>query len=293
MHSYLQSVGLGKYSTKKEIKNLICEISDDRKIIDKYVENDTTYVEINVKLGEHLGIIYYGTEDLDGKFDMDYYFPYALGMQELEIKDAVVEKQIDNDMYKGVSEDVRFGVSIIFHVINSFEYRKKISEDNSDKFPIDIEELIGLSCDGKILLPVSKTEKEIKKTAVALDNRNKLLYAARQGDEDAMESLTMEDLDTYNMINRRIQSEDLFSIVDSSFMPYGIQCDRYTIVGNIIDINETFNDITGEEMYMLYVECKDVPFTVVINKKDLMGEPIAGRRFKGVIWLQGRLSYNK
>ncbi len=293
MHSYLQAVGLGKYINKNKIKNLMSEIADDKKIIDKYVDNGTTHVEINLKAGEYVGIIYYGTEDKEGNFDMDYYFPYALGLQELEIEDVSVEKQIDSEMYKAVSEDVRLGVSIIFHVNNSFEYRKKLIEENTDRFSIDIEELIGLSCDGKILLPVSKTEKEIKKTAVALDNRNKLLYAARQGDEEAMESLTMEDLDTYNMINRRIQNEDVFSIVDSSFMPYGIQCDRYMVVGNIIDVIETINDITGVEMYMLQVECKDMPFTVVINKKDLLGEPIPGRRFKGVIWLQGRLSYNK
>ena len=293
MHSYLQSVGLGKYSTKKEIKKLISEVSDDRMTIERYVENGTTYVEKNLKVGEYVGITYYGTEDQDGNFEMDNYFPYALGLQELEISEVSVEKQIDSDMYKGVSEDVRLGVSLIFHVNNSFEYRKKLSEEPTDKFMIDMEELVGLSCDGKILFPVSKTEKEIKKTAVALDNRNKLLYAARHGDEDAMESLTMEDLDTYNLINKRIRSEDLFSIVDSSFMPYGIQCDRYTIVGNIIDVVETSNDITGEELYMLYVECKDMPFTVIINKNDLLGEPVAGRRFKGVIWLQGKLSYNK
>ena len=30
---------------------------------------------------------------------------------------------------------------------------------------------------------------------------------------------------------------------------------------------------------------------VCINEKDLLGEPKEGRRFKGVIWLQGRLNY--
>lgn len=293
MHSYLQAVGLGKYNKKDQIKKLIKEIADDRKIIDRYVEEECTYVEINLKLGEYVGINCFGTVDNEGGLDIDYYFPYALGLQELNIEEVSVEKQIDSEMFKAVSEDVRLGVSIIFHVNNSFDYRKKLIEEQSEITGIEIEELIGLSCEGKILLPVSKTEKEIKKTEVALNNRNKLLYAARHGDEEAMESLTMEDLDTYNMINKRIKSEDLFSIVDSSFMPYGIQCDRYTIVGNITEVVETINDITGEEIYMLCVECKDMPFTVVINRNDLLGEPVVGRRFKGVIWLQGKLSYNK
>ena len=293
MHSYLQAIGLGKYVTKNQIKNLINEIADDKKIIDRYVDGDITHVEISLKLGKHVGITYYGTEDSSGNFEMDYYFPYALEFQEFEIYEVSMEKQIDSEMYKAVSEDVRLGVSVIFHVNNSFEYRKRLYEEKDEKINIEIDELIGLSCDGKILFPVSKTQQEIMQTMVASDNRNKLLHAARQGDEEAMESLTMEDLDTYNMINKRIQTEDVFSIVDSSFMPYGIQCDRYTIVGNIIEVIETVNDLTKEELYLLYVECRDLVISVVINKSDLLGEPAPGRRFKGVIWLQGKLTYNK
>lgn len=293
MHSYLQAIGLGKYVTKNQIKNLINEIADDKKIIDRYVNSGITHVEISLKLGKHVGITYYGTEDSSGNFEMDYYFPYALGFQEFEIYEVSMEKQIDSEMYKAVSEDVRLGVSVIFHVNNSFEYRKRLYEEKEEKISIEIDELIGLSCDGKILFPVSKTQQEIMQTMVASDNRNKLLHAARQGDEEAMESLTMEDLDTYNMINKRIQTEDVFSIVDSSFMPYGIQCDRYTIVGNIIEVIETVNDLTKEELYLLYVECRDLVISVVVNKSDLLGEPAPGRRFKGVIWLQGKLTYNK
>ncbi|MEE1517216.1 MAG: DUF3881 family protein, partial [Lachnospiraceae bacterium] len=33
-------------------------------------------------------------------------------------------------------------------------------------------------------------------------------------------------------------------------------------------------------------------FDVCINKKDLLGEPEVGRRFKGSIWVQGYINYN-
>jgi hypothetical protein len=29
-----------------------------------------------------------------------------------------------------------------------------------------------------------------------------------------------------------------------------------------------------------------------MNKKDLLGEPAVGRRFKGNIWLQGMIDFN-
>ena len=35
------------------------------------------------------------------------------------------------------------------------------------------------------------------------------------------------------------------------------------------------------------IECNDIVFCVTINKDDLLGEPIVGRRFKGSIWMQG------
>ena len=50
-------------------------------------------------------------------------------------------------------------------------------------------------------------------------NRTNLIAAARNGDEEAMESLTMEDMDTYSMISQRIVTDDILTIVDSYFMP--------------------------------------------------------------------------
>ena len=57
------------------------------------------------------------------------------------------------------------------------------------------------------------------------------MAAAKNGDEEAMESLTIEDMDTYSMISQRVENEDVYSIVDSYFMPYGMECDLYNIHG--------------------------------------------------------------
>ena len=72
--------------------------------------------------------------------------------------------------------------------------------------------------EGKILLPIQKDFRQAEENKRSAINRNRLVAAARNGDEEAMESLTMEDIDTYTMITRRIQKEDVFSIVDSYFM---------------------------------------------------------------------------
>ena len=47
-----------------------------------------------------------------------------------------------------------------------------------------------------------------------------------------------------------------------------------------------------EELYLLVIESNDVVFEVCINKNNLLGEPLVGRRFKGTIWLQGTVNFD-
>ena len=98
-------------------------------------------------------------------------------------------------------------------------------------------------------------------------------------------------MDTYTSISKKILTEDVFSIVDTYFMPYGVECDQYSVLGEIINITTTKNRITGEEIYILRLNCNDLEFDICINKLDLYGEPEIGRRFKGVIWMQGYINY--
>ena len=147
--------------------------------------------------------------------------------------------------------------------------------------------------EGKILLPIKKSEKQIADTKKNSQNRNHLIAAAREGDEDAIENLTLEDIDTYSMISRRIVNEDILSIVDTYFMPYGIESDQYAILGEILTTSLIKNSRTEEDIYVLTINCNDLIFDLCINKKDLMGEPAPGRRFKGNIWMQGHINFEE
>ena len=51
------------------------------------------------------------------------------------------------------------------------------------------------------------------------------------------------------------------------------------------------NQVTQEQMYLLHLESNEISFDVCINEKDLLGEPAVGRRFKGNVWLQGRVEF--
>ena len=70
--------------------------------------------------------------------------------------------------------------------------------------------------------------------------------------------------------------EDVFSIVDTFFMPYGMECDQYQILGNIEYCQKVQNTVTDEYVYQMTLECNDMYFDICVNAKDLLG--CAGNR---------------
>lgn len=119
-----------------------------------------------------------------------------------------------------------------------------------------------------------------------------MIEAAKNGDTEAMEQLTMEEVNIFNHFNKQILKKDLYSLIDSFFMPYGVECDQYSIMGDILDMKEFINPITNEEVYIFLLDCNDILLKVAINKDNLLGQPTIGRRFKGKIWLQGCLDFS-
>lgn len=309
MHLFLKTVGFSEFHANDEEKLIKAAvksaINSNSVIYNKQLKRGM----VLVRTSEKTGIYIYG--EYDGKkFKVEYYYPYLLGSITSESEEISIERHIDKESYAAVSEEIKAGVTLIFYVQNVMEYLNYmvplVKNNNRDDCSINLFEkavfekkpingkavvLSALSIGGMILLPISKNQHQIKKYNDAANVRKNLLAAAKKGDEEAIESLTIEDLDTYTKLSKRIIYEDVFTIVDSSFMPCGVECDQYSIVGEIHDIVVEVNSITGEEIYILTLECNDMFFDVAINSYDLIGEPAIGRRFKGQIWLQGAINF--
>ena len=151
--------------------------------------------------------------------------------------------------------------------------------------------LVGLSTSGTILLPIhSGTGQKKDEHESYYKRHDNLVTAAKNGSQEAIEALTYEDMDLYAMLSRRIMREDVYSIVESSFMPYGMESDQYQILGKIKFYTKVRNTLTMENVYQMTVECNGIELVICINEKDLLGQPEAGRRFKGNIWLQGQIN---
>jgi len=291
MHDYLRAIGFSKIKTKKvlnEILDMVMIEPSQEFITDNGVE--AAIGEKSREFGKRLGLTVRGEFDDNGEFECDYYFPYFQGEHVTTREDITIEKHADRVDYVGVCDEVNVGVSLIFHLLNMVNYIDCIHYEKEylKEKPIIIS---GLSILGKVILATSKNEEQVKKRNALNSTRNNMIAAARQGDQEAIDNLTLEDIDLYTSISRRAKTEDVLSIVESYFIPYGISCDEYSIMGTIINCEEVLNQHTGEELYLLTIDCNDLVFDTCINKVDLFGEPLPGRRFKGNVWLQGHIEF--
>ncbi len=291
MQRYLKAVGFSALEKTTDLNILLNETIkkyDSKKVIG--IRADRLVAEFTKEFSTDCGICVFGEYNEKDEFNIEYHYPYFIGSTISSSEDVIIEKRADTEAYIGACDDLRLDISLIFHLINTADYLNT-KQKGSHEQKASAVTLSALSIEGKILLPVYKTEEYAKEKRKKARKRRALILAARNGDEAAMESLTVEEMGVYNEIAKRIDNEDLYSIVDNSFMPYGYGSDMYSVIGDIKDYRIEQNRYTGEYLVKLSVSCNEIMFDVCINKKDLEGEPAVGRRFKGIIWLQGQVDF--
>jgi hypothetical protein len=205
-------------------------------------------------------------------------------------EEVSINKRVDTESYTGMCDDYRLGVSLIFYLQNVADYLEK--KNHKPKMDLNVPiTLAALALEGKVILPIEKDEIQVRNIKAEKANRNQLIAEAKKGNQDAIDSLTIDDIDTYAMVSRRSKKEDIYSIVDTCFIPFGSESDNYSIIAMILDSKIITNSYTKEKIYDMDLLCNDIVFRLCINQKDIVGEPLPGRRFKGNIWMQGRLSF--
>lgn len=292
MHDYLRAIGFSNLKKNKDVRDILnlVVLRPTSEYVSSAEDEDTAFGEKVKEFASRMGISVRGEYDENGQFHVAYYFPYFKA-KNCTLKDEVtIEKQSDRDAYAGICDNVKVGVSLIFQLLNMSDYIDYTEFHKGSFFYAPIY-LSGLSISGKIILPLMKTEADVRRKRDESINRDQMIAAAREGDQEAIESLTLEDIDMYATISRRAKKEDVLTIVESYFMPYGIACDQYSIMGDILGIETVQNSLTEEFIYILTLECNNLIFDVCINQEDLVGEPLPGRRFRGTVWIQGTVDF--
>ncbi len=293
MHRFLRAIGLTEEFGRQNIRHLLgkaIEKPTGRAYTTKSDRDDTLMAEFVLEVSEGAGICVSGEFDERDAFHFEYYIPYFRNNRVSSREEITVERRVDTESFEGACDDLKVGVTIIFRILNAVDYVKH-DYGRGDTARGALLSLTALSTEGTVMFPIQKSENQRVNLRKDADRRMRWLTEARNGDENAMRNLTLEDMDHYNVLWDQIQHEDVFSLVDNYFMPVGTECDLYSVLGEIVSVRTLTNYFSDETMYVLTVDVNDLVFDVCINTKDLYGEPDVGRRFKGIIWMQGTLLY--
>lgn len=305
MNLYARALGFDNLTSKAEEKFIKTGIKESIKEGFVIRHEKINRGVIILRLSKSTGLYIFGRFDKN-TFKYEYYFPFVVGKTVSDNEEMTIERHLDKESYAVICDELKTGVTLIFFLQNVMDYLEYlysgkdflVPEFNPDirneicRQPIKNKKvsLTALSLGGMILLPIKKEKKRARSREEDITRKN-LIQAAKNGDENAIESLTIEDIDTYNELSQRIMKEDVFTIVDSTFMPCGVECDQYSVIGEILELQVEENIYTGEKIYVMVLECNSLIITTAINKAHLMGEPAVGRRFKGQIWLQGNVHF--
>ena len=288
MNDFYDAVGFSNIKNRKQLDDILKVVIDDYDVKFNRNTGDDVIKQERIKyFGDNIGIRVCGEVYDDGEFCGEYAYPFIKGSVLSMNRDVEVETRKDTEARVGISEDSRIGATLIYQFQEAYdETLKRIVDKNS--FNNVRVYLTGLSNAGMIILPIAN-KGEVENNILKNKRRNELREEAIEGDEEALKTLALADYDTINMVGRRIQNEDVLSIVSTTFLPFGIESDHYLMIGEIEEFEYINNTLTEEEICIMKVVCNNMQMTVGVNKNDLIGEPQIGRRFKGLVWLQGAI----
>lgn len=288
MHKYLRSIGYRTLNNEGLDKLYYQAKENPDRVSETQDAEGNSYIEYRIAAEKGIGIAFRGRRGLDNRVRLEYYFPYLVGSALSTKEKLEVVKESDREGYYGMCDELNLGVELIFFLQDMIPYFSQRSINNPANRLGGVR-LSALATEGSIILPIRQTVRQIKRTRENSSKKINLMQAARNGDEDAMERLAREEMDLYAYANKRAETEDILSIVNSYFMPEGIESDKYSILGTIMAIKSLQNRHTSEDIYVLTLNCNGVRFDVCINSKDLLGEPALGRRLKAKVWMQGMM----
>lgn len=292
MHRFLRAIGFSHIKSRQELDPVLGQIMNNPDKKRRFpLSPENQYTEYAMEFGSQMGIVIRGEYDKKGFFYMQHYFPYCESRLITSSEDITVNKRVDTNAFTGMCDDLRMGISMIFYLQNAVDYLELQATDNTPhKAKLTLS---GLSLQGTIILGVYHNAYTQKRQHMRFQHKNHLISKAKNGDQKAIDDLTLEDMDLSVKVRNRIREEDLYTLVETSFIPYGSESDHYSIIGTIVNWSLVRNNYTTEEVYQMLLNCNGILITVCINKGDLLGEPAIGRRFKGVIWMQGHADFQK
>lgn len=286
---YISALGFSSYNTKEKAEKLVTDIIEapNTRYISNY-KTDEIKVEYYKEYGNEFGLIVRGALSSTEELTVYSLIPYAIGSHITDTHEIDVVKGDKKDIYNAYCEESKSGTPVSFFLQNVIDYLE--IEDQEDVY-IEGVRLVAFSVEGTVILPIDKDETDVLLEEEEDVFREELLEKARNGDEEAMQILEEEALESSEILQERLKDEDLLSILEGFFVPMGEHDDIYSLLGTIIDVTQTMNKMTNEKIFILSIKCMNLILDVYINDKDIVGVPSVGMRFKGTSWVHGLIEF--
>ncbi len=294
MHQFLQSIGYSARMFNNEAIDKLLKKKEKQfmKEARRYASYDgTMLLEIRNYVNEDMGICQTGYLNGLGRFVRLTYYPFFC--PKTEPIEGITSSYITKDgvTYYIISTTLIPGMRLSIHSDNPYEHTMRTGNNLFEQKTKMI--VTGLSDDGVILLPV-RDEKMMEKN---WSGYNYDVAALVEPDENMVlnveniQQATMESLAKLAEIDKRLDDEDLYSIVSTLCMPHVYESEMYFIIGIIEEVKTVENNDTGETVYELKILVNDATFYVAVNEDNLAGEPAVGCRFKGCVWLTAHICF--
>ena len=284
---FLRAIGFSNIDNEEKLENLFSEVIDN---CDKHsvisLDENTGLVEYLKFFGEGIGITLKGTTTEEKELTIEDWCPYTTNANEFSIINTEAHK-IDNFDIMVECEDSENGNELTFSLQNTNDF---LIYENSEVF-ISNASLSAYSNSGKILLPIFKNDNDLIMEKQEEDSFKKLLDLSRAGDNNAIQTLELQKSQCHDSLLERLDNEDLFSIIDSCFIPVDTLHSEYNILGNILETKNIINTSTNEEVTCMNIETLGTILNLYINSKDLEGLPSRNMRFYGSCCLSGYVSF--
>ena len=213
MHSFLRSIGFSQIKKDVDLFPFLQMTIDSPDMRSSYEKPDgEVFIEMKKEFGHRIGLAVCGSNIDDHQaFHIEYFYPYFRGQYDSVNEEIEIERHADKHSYAAICDDMRLGVTLIYYLQNISDFFKYTKGKMIAKTGTSV--LSALSTEGKIILPVEEVDTSRQSQKKKFMKRNNLLSAAKEGDEEAIENLTMEDIDQYSVLSHRVMNEDLLTII--------------------------------------------------------------------------------
>ena len=172
MHKFMRTVGFSMYQKKQDMAKLLKRLVKEAEMTGRLAEQEgSRFCELRTEVAPGMGVAMIGEMSPKGTFSREYYFPYVKNPDVSSEAECSIQRHTERETYAGLLDEYRVGISLIFYMENSMEYRMR----RSARQPVQPKgaALTGLAVQGKVLLPVNKTEKQAEDSRQAAKKRSK------------------------------------------------------------------------------------------------------------------------